>query len=93
MDPYSSPLQLPHNLAESLKICPAEVVDKLYQRMSDEDLQWCKWALSPSGGKVKVGKSYGTLNGPDRDRYEQLNCNAVDKGENPSCDDVSCFLS
>lgn len=37
----------------------------------------------------QVGKSYGSLNGPDRDKYEQLSCNTVAQGKNPSCDDVS----
>jgi len=38
---------------------------------------------------LKVGKSYGTLGGKDREKYENKNCNAVAKGVNPSCDDVS----
>lgn len=85
---YGSNTQLPRDISKSLRTCSRDLVEKLNQRMSDEDLKWCQWSLSPSGGKVQVGKSYGTLNARQRDRYEQLNCNAVAKGENPSCDDA-----
>jgi hypothetical protein len=70
-------------------VCPQEVEDKLTQRLPEKDFQWCQWALNDThGGKVKVGKSYGTLKGPQREKYEKLNCNTVSKGQNPSCDDA-----
>eukprot|EP01038_Epipyxis_sp_PR26KG_P010548 gene10548-14170_t len=79
--------QLPSNL--KLIYCSQELVDKVTKpALSNDNFKWCKWTLSDTGGKVKVGKSYGTLNGPDRDKYEQLNCNSVAQGKNPSCDDA-----
>lgn len=36
----------------------------------------------------QVGKSYGKLNTNDKRKFEDLNCNNVDSGKNPSCDDV-----
>lgn len=80
------------SLPNSVHVCPQEVVDKLNERLSDEDLNWCKWALRADGGQVQVGKSYGKLNSRDREKYEQLNCNAVAKGDNPSCNDVRTFF-
>jgi len=76
---------------DQFHICSKEVEDKLKAKLEGKDLQWCEWALSPSGGKVKVGSSYGTLNSQEREKYEQLNCNSVAQGSNPSCDDVSYF--
>jgi len=68
-------------------VCGADVEARLNQRLSEEELTWCQWALSPSGGQVKVGKSYGLLKGKDREKFEKFNCNNVAKGQNPSCDD------
>ena len=36
-----------------------------------------------------MGKSYGRLQSKDRQKFENLNCNNVAAGKNPSCDDVS----
>lgn len=74
--------------AESTRTCSKEVVDRLDSRLSPDQLQWCQWALSDSGGKVKVGKSYGKLGPKDQNQYEKWNCNAVAKGMNPSCNDA-----
>lgn len=87
-EPFSVPREAYTAGSNKLNICPPEVFKKLSEALSPEDLQWCKWALSDSGGRVKVGKSYGTLNSKQRDKYEQLNCNVVDKGQNPSCEDA-----
>jgi hypothetical protein len=57
-------------------------------RLSEEDFSWCKWAISKEGGKVVVGKSWGKLTGKhDQSRFDMLNCNAVQNGKNPTCDD------
>jgi hypothetical protein len=73
----------------SLFICPDDIVKTLKrQKLSLEDIEWCKWALSPTGGKVQVGKSYGTLNKGERTKYDNFNCDEVLAGKNPSCDDV-----
>lgn len=74
-------------------VCGADVEARLNQRLSEEELTWCQWALSPSGGQVKVGKSYGLLKGKDREKFEKFNCNNVAKGQNPSCDDVSSYVT
>lgn len=88
IEPYSTTrMEISEETKNGLLVCPQEVVDRLTKRLSDEDFKWCQWALSDQGGRVKVGKSYGTLNGPQRDKYEQLNCNAVAQGQNPACDD------
>jgi hypothetical protein len=34
--------------------CSKEVEDKINQKLSEEDFAWCKWALSDTGGRVKV---------------------------------------
>jgi hypothetical protein len=82
-----------HVSSASFHICDANVDASLQQRLSDDDLKWCRWALSGNGGGVVVGKSYGKLGREDRNRYEQLGCNSVAKGSNPTCDDVSCSSS
>jgi len=75
---------------ESLNYCSSQIVDALIKPgLSEIEFDWCKWTLSPDGGQVKVGTSYGKLNGPERDKYEQLGCNSVANGNNPSCDHVS----
>jgi hypothetical protein len=38
----------------NLRVCPKEVEDKLNERLDKEKLNWCQWALSNSGGNVKV---------------------------------------
>lgn len=86
-EPLTGSNAFPTNI-KGLLTCPAEMVNRLAQRLPEKDLKWCQWALSDTGGRVKVGKSYGSLNSPDRNKYEQLNCNAVAKGKNPSCDDA-----
>jgi hypothetical protein len=57
--------------------------------LTQADVDWCKWAISSSGGRVVVGKSWGNLAKADeRARFDSLNCNAVGGGNNPSCDDA-----
>lgn len=70
-------------------LCSQETVHKLARpRLPQEEVEWCKWALSPSGGQVVVGKSWGNLKTKkDKDRFDSNNCNAVNNGKNPSCDD------
>ena len=54
-------------------------------QLSKEDYEWCQWTFT--GGGVIVGKSYGTLQANDRNKYERLNCNAVKTiGINPNCE-------
>jgi hypothetical protein len=57
-------------------------------RLTTAEFDWCMWALSPDGGKVVVGQSWGRLsNKADHMRFDRNNCNAVKSGKNPSCDD------
>jgi hypothetical protein len=57
--------------------------------LKQADVDWCKWAIKPSGGGVVVGKSWGNLvKADERARFDSLNCNAVGAGNNPSCDDA-----
>lgn len=79
----------PLNPAYQPILCGPEVTEKLASpRLSPEDFKWCQWAISPHGGNVIVGKSWGKLilKGDQR-RFDTLNCNAVSSGKNPSCDD------
>lgn len=73
-------------------LCPNAIVEKLQKkRLSQDDISWCKWATSSSGGEaVVVGKSWGKLRlSTDRKKFDALNCNAViTSGINPSCDDA-----
>eukprot|EP01038_Epipyxis_sp_PR26KG_P012586 gene12586-16877_t len=70
--------------------CKQEISDKLSKPMlSEKDMKWCKWALSPSGGNVIVGKSWGNLKTKsEKEIFDALNCNSVNtNNRNPSCDD------
>jgi hypothetical protein len=75
--------------SKPINICPNEIVHALAKpRLSDEEFKWCRWALSPSGGKVVVGKSWGDLKSKEsKEKFDALNCNSVNEGKNPSCDD------
>ena len=58
--------------------------------LSPSNLSWCKWALNPTadgGAGVQVGKSWGQLTNPQKEEFEELNCNAFARGVNPSCND------
>jgi len=69
-------------------LCSPEVVNKLSVPMLGQaDVEWCKWAISSTGGGVIVGKSWGNLKREDQLKFDVLNCNAVNAGKNPSCDD------
>lgn len=71
-------------------MCPASVVEELKKpQLSSDDVKWCEWAVSKSGGGVVVGKSWGKLTSKlDHTRFDSFNCNAVaSTGRNPSCDD------
>ena len=75
----------------ALKLCGPEVVKRLKEKtLKEEDLKFCKWATSPQGGNVVVGKSWGNLKTSDsRKRFDALNCNSViTSGINPTCDDA-----
>jgi hypothetical protein len=39
----------------NLRLCDVNVVNKLTQRLSRDEFDWCNWALSSSGGSVQVG--------------------------------------
>mmetsp|Transcript_6302 Transcript_6302/g.10503 ORF Transcript_6302/g.10503 Transcript_6302/m.10503 type:complete len:664 (+) Transcript_6302:51-2042(+) len=71
-------------------MCSNDIVRNLARpQLSDSDFKWCKWATSPSGGGVVVGKSWGKLTKKqEHRRFDSSNCNAVSStGRNPSCDD------
>ncbi len=76
------------NLGYEPVVCSDEISDKLNAPgLPQEDFRWCRWALDQNGGKVVVGKSWGTLKKNDQHKFDKLNCNAVNSGKNPSCDD------
>jgi hypothetical protein len=78
-------------LEKHLHMCSKELVDNVTRPMlSKEAFDFCKWALDdgPEGGQVVVGKSFGVLKGPEREKYERYYCNSVSGGRNPSCDDA-----
>ena len=70
-------------------LCSTNITIMLNEKtVSMEDIRWCRWAISSTGGKVVVGRSWGSLtNSPDRIKFDSLNCNAVSKNMNPSCND------
>ena len=70
-------------------LCSTQIVGQLAKpRLSLDEFAWCKWALSPSGGQVKVGSSWGKLiKKEEQKRFDSLDCNAVHGGRNPSCND------
>ena len=86
---FEKPTQRTKIVQRDLITCPASVVDALAKpRLPEEDLTWCKWAISPNGGKVIVGKSWGNLKTKEqKEKFDALNCNSVNEGKNPSCDD------
>jgi hypothetical protein len=40
--------------SSDINMCDASVIERLDARLSREELKWCQWALSDTGGKVKV---------------------------------------
>lgn len=71
-------------------ICPKSVEQRLSMpALSKESAAWCDWALSPTGGQVVVGKSWGNIqrNKTAKELFDEWNCNGYSKGINPSCDD------
>lgn len=69
-------------------VCSNDISEKMKAPgLADDDFRWCRWALDSNGGKVVVGKSWGSLKKPDQQKFDKLNCNAVNSGKNPSCDD------
>jgi hypothetical protein len=53
----------------SLEICDAEVERALERpQLTKKQVDWCNWALSPQGGAVRVGKSWGNL----KDKQQQV---------------------
>ena len=82
-------LSITRSTIAHMTICQSEVERNLSTpRLDADDFKWCQWALSVDGGQVKVGKSYGKLAASERAKYEQLQCNTVAQGTNPSCDDI-----
>lgn len=73
-----------------LIICPDTISQKLQvPALGKDDMDWCSWATKKDGGGVEVGKSWGKLSTTaDRKRFDSVNCNAVNAGKNPSCDDA-----
>lgn len=63
-----------------LKICPAELSLNLTMKPSNNDMKWCNWAVSATGGQAIPGKSFGKLNSKDREKYDSLKCNHLSKG-------------
>jgi hypothetical protein len=48
-------------------LCPSSIEDAMSKPMlSGKNLSFCEWALSPTGGKVQVGRSWGVLNNMDK---------------------------
>jgi hypothetical protein len=89
---YDNPLQRQQEISMKKykpNLCPATTVEKLAApRLTDSDFNWCRWALSPTGANVVVGKSWGKLSSKsDKEKFDALNCNSVANGKNPSCDD------
>lgn len=86
---HGAQYQLPSEYG-NLRQCPQSTALALQQpALQQKDMDWCKWAISPTGGQVVVGKSWGKLtNAAERTRFDALNCNAVNSGQNPSCDDA-----
>jgi hypothetical protein len=75
------------NFSEAIT-CPKSIAESLKQpRLKTDDYKWCKWALDGGGGRVVVGKSWGSLNKNDQFKFDTLSCNTVAQGMNPSCDD------
>ena len=75
------------NVIKSLRICSSEVVTNLTTKFVGKDFEWCIWALSDTGGKVKLGESYGTLTMPEQGRFDALGCGGVVDGKSFSCDE------
>ena len=76
------------NVINTLRMCSTEIVDKLSAKLNGKELEFCHWALSDTGGKVKLGESYGTLTTAEQGKFESLGCNNIVKvGESFSCDD------
>ena len=47
---------------QPISFCSNEVENSLkLPRLTPDQQKWCKWALSGSGGRVVVGKSWGNL--------------------------------
>jgi hypothetical protein len=89
---YANPLQMEQEkVIKSYKpnVCNARIAEKLaVPKLNDEEFKWCRWALSPTGANVIVGKSWGQLKSKaDKEKFDALNCNSVQNGKNPSCDD------
>jgi hypothetical protein len=59
----------PHLVAWKSNNCSVDIEHNLDKsRLSEEGLKWCQWALSSVGGRVKVGKSWGTLQNNKKDQ-------------------------
>jgi hypothetical protein len=50
----SKQVTLEATVLKTLKLCPQIIVANLSLELAGADLEWCKWSLSATGGKVKV---------------------------------------
>jgi hypothetical protein len=78
------------NVTQEIYICSDKIVSDLLNnpQLSPADKEWCAWALSSTGGKVKPGHSWGKLKTKEREKYTNLICNAAAVGVPQSCDSI-----
>ena len=85
-------MRLKLNRDAALVQCSPEVVLNTTAQLPLKEKNWCTWALSESGGKVKLGESYGSLTPEQRTRFDYLHCDKTVGGHDYSCDDVRKIL-
>lgn len=71
--------------------CSQDLEEKINRpRLTQADIDWCKNALSPTGGRVVVGRNWGNFdkNREARIKFDLLDCNSVNFNRNPSCSDT-----
>jgi hypothetical protein len=82
---------VPYEYINTLIKCPLQASTKLEKsKLSDREKDWCMWAVNQgdTGGKVKVGESYGVLSPEERTKFDYLRCDKIASGYNPTCDEV-----
>lgn len=82
------PLKKAFNSVANLRMCGADVVANITKKLSTSEIKWCQWALNPKGGDVRIGESYGKLTPHEAEKFEYLDCQAVARGLDLSCDDM-----
>jgi hypothetical protein len=50
----SKQVTLDAEVLKTMKLCPQTIVRNLSLELAGADLEWCKWTLKATGGKVKV---------------------------------------